>query len=905
MKKILLVVLCLLAGRTFGTHIVGGEFELIHKGIDPFSGLHKFQLSLILYFDNINGAPGAKDSSAFVRIYRKSDNMWMQNQEFVLNKVLETRVKYKRPQCSNGGFISTDRFYYTYNQGDGLIYLDPDIYNDPEGYYIVWERCCRNYTISNIFSEDPETGPYAGQTFYLEFPPLQMNGQDFINSSPTLFPPLSDYACKNRLYQVDFRGTDADGDSLVYSMSVPLNTHQGVPVPVAQPAPYPEVTYRSPFSVDAPMLGNPELSISKSGMLSVMPTQSGLFVFAVKCEEFRNGLKIGEVRRDFQMLVLVNCPVSNPPVVEGKRKNESNFTRNNLTASFPHGTPDEERCIDIRVSDPDASSQEESIEILAVAVSFENEDINEILPEVPTATLKDGSSAEFSVCFPECPYTEEPYIIDIVVLNDACGGAWTDTLRVTVDLEAPPNSRPEFTPDSITAVVKEGGAPYVVQFVAEDNDGDDLTLVPPAVSALDMAKYGFSYQVTSDVPGKVTATLQWNTECDLYDFSKKRQFKFYFQVNDIDKCDVTPNDTLFFDLTRQIDDFHDPVIEYVPDPTLEKVTITRKIYESVDFDVHAFDVDNDLLTLSAEGDEFSLPAYGAVFPMQTFVGEKTAPFSWYLDCSKIDLNEQDEFHFYMMVRDKNNICNYDLADTLDVTVKVLPPDNIPPVITLDGSESDIEVEMLVNQDLVIPVLGTDGDTAPKDMLTLEMLPSTNEDAEGFTFTANNSPGQSPVSGVFSWKPTCAIYRTFVEDYNREFEFRFRVQDDRCFTEQAEDIITLKLKVKDLENTPDEFLPPNVITPRDDNDKNEYFAMEKMIDGELVSILPPDNCQGTFVAITIVNRWGRRVYESSDKNFRWFAESEPAGMYFYLLQYSNREYKGIISVLTGDSESGNR
>jgi hypothetical protein len=46
---------------------VGGEFELIHV-----SG-NTYRLNLIIYFDQINGAPGAKDQSVAVSIYRKRD----------------------------------------------------------------------------------------------------------------------------------------------------------------------------------------------------------------------------------------------------------------------------------------------------------------------------------------------------------------------------------------------------------------------------------------------------------------------------------------------------------------------------------------------------------------------------------------------------------------------------------------------------------------------------------------------------------------------------------------------------------------------------------------------------------------------------------------------------------------
>jgi hypothetical protein len=55
----------------------------------------------------------------------------------------------------------------------------------------------------------------------------------------------------------------------------------------------------------------------------------------------------------------------------------------------------------------------------------------------------------------------------------------------------------------------------------------------------------------------------------------------------------------------------------------------------------------------------------------------------------------------------------------------------------------------------------------------------------------------------------------------------------------------------------------------------------------------------------MNRWGRVVYESDNREFRWYAEGEPSGVYFYLLKFTNREFKGVVSVVTGSNSDANR
>src|SRR5690349_2044898 len=211
MKKILLVLLCLWAFPVLASHIVGGEFEILYV-----SG-NRYRINLILYFDELNGAAGARDPSVDARIFRKRDNAVMMNVFLPFSS--QTPVNYTQPACSHGEVVTSKIIYTT------VVTLSPQQYSDAQGYYLAWERCCRNYNITNIYSDNPLLGGnYAGQTFYLEFPPVVKDGQPFINSSPQLFPPLNDYGCPRRPYYVDFAGTDKDGDSLVYSIVTPLNT---------------------------------------------------------------------------------------------------------------------------------------------------------------------------------------------------------------------------------------------------------------------------------------------------------------------------------------------------------------------------------------------------------------------------------------------------------------------------------------------------------------------------------------------------------------------------------------------------------------------------------------------------------------------------------------------------------
>ncbi|MEQ8572962.1 MAG: gliding motility-associated C-terminal domain-containing protein, partial [Fulvivirga sp.] len=212
MRKILLTLIVLLACKltSFASHIVGGEFELLYLQD------YEFSLNMIMYFDEKNGAAGAREESIIVYIYRKHDNTLMGS--YTLNKTIDQLVPYSNIECSDGQLI-TSRLYYS-----NIITLPPSQFDHPDGYYVAYERCCRNYTINNIESAIPGSGISAGQTFYLEFPPVVKEGVPFINSTPRLFPPLRDYGCVDKFYFADFGGIDDDGDSLVYTMVTPYST---------------------------------------------------------------------------------------------------------------------------------------------------------------------------------------------------------------------------------------------------------------------------------------------------------------------------------------------------------------------------------------------------------------------------------------------------------------------------------------------------------------------------------------------------------------------------------------------------------------------------------------------------------------------------------------------------------
>lgn len=885
-----------------GSHIVGGEFELIH-----ISGT-SYRLNLIIYFDKLNGAPGAKDPNAAVSIFRKSDNLLVQSVLLLLDT--EAFVDYTQPQCSHGEIV-TNKLTYT-----ALVELTPEKFGDAQGYYISWERCCRNYTITNIFSQNPQSGGIsAGQTFYLEFPAVVKNGQPFINSSPHLFPPLNDYACPNKPYYVDFAGVDDDDDSLVYSLTTPLNTHTTEALPAPAPRPYPEITWRPGYSLTNIINGLPDLRISHDGLLTATPRTQGLFVFAVKVEEFRDGIKIGESRRDFQMLVVDGCAHAVPPQISGKQLADATFSNTGtLNVSFSNTVTDDSRCIQVRVADPDsenpADNFTENIKIRAVALNFKKKDLSEILPADVTGVLTNGSTKDFTICFPRCPYFEGgPYQIGIIAMDDACSLPLTDTLRVNVTVEPPANSDPYFTNvHPIMSTLNEGDQ-AAWNFQIKDDDLDSIFVYPSTDNFL-LTSAGMTFSITTQQPGLVEGTLRWDAYCDIYDFTKRTGFQVKINARDIDVCDINDPVSDTYNLTVLLPGNSPPHIDTDLTTNPDERTVgllTRQVNSSLTFNVFGSDADNDLIVLSPPGGVPSDLIPSISFAQAEANGSVQSQFSWKVSCddfAKLQKENKDTLDLQFIVVDNKNKCKLYQADTVDVTVRVVPPDNQAPVLTVLNNNggyplNNDSLNVILGETISLSLQGIDPDLNPTpDVLSLELLSTTDDEEaiEGYSFEPAVG---NPVQSTWTWTPECDVFKNSV--FENHYTLTFRLADDKCFNQKA-DTVKVAITLKDIDGSDAAFLPPNVITPNGDG-CNDYFAVEgrsptlcnPAAEPDKLIALPKDNCANAFESVRIYNRWGKQVFESAERNFRWYALNEAAGVYYYYIQFTNKQYRGSLSV----------
>ena len=259
------------------SHIVGGEMNYHYIGND------QYEITLVVYRDCLNGqAP--YDPEAAIGIFDSNGNL-INNVLVPFDGAANVPNAINTP-CLTPPLDVCDEVghYYT------TLTLPPR----PGGYIIAYQRCCRNYSCINILQ-------YTGATYTAVIPDQQYAVDDnpvFSNLPPT-------FICASAPFTFDHSATDADGDSLVYSLYVPYDgadQFNPQPSPPSSP-PYNPITYVAPYSISNVMGGVPLSIDPQTGILTATPSDEGQYVYGILCQEYRNGVLIGETRRDFQVNV--------------------------------------------------------------------------------------------------------------------------------------------------------------------------------------------------------------------------------------------------------------------------------------------------------------------------------------------------------------------------------------------------------------------------------------------------------------------------------------------------------------------------------------------------------------------------------------------------------------------------
>ncbi len=284
-------------------HIVGGE--IIYDDL----GSGKYRITLKVYRDCFGGGPSFDGTNglpcAILTVYN-GDSTFFATYDIGAPIITNIPPTINSPCIQTPNDVCVEEGIYTYT-----VTLPKQV----GGYYIVYQRCCRNNSILNIANPGG-----TGATYFAKIPGTEVVA---INSSPRFknFPPI--FICNNISFTFDHAATDPDGDQLVYSLCPPFDglgtncpslfsnpgvngcTGQVQNCPTeALPPPYQTVFYQNPYSGSYPIASNPAFSINPTtGVLVGTPNLIGQFVVGVCVQEFRNGVLIDTHYRDFQFNV--------------------------------------------------------------------------------------------------------------------------------------------------------------------------------------------------------------------------------------------------------------------------------------------------------------------------------------------------------------------------------------------------------------------------------------------------------------------------------------------------------------------------------------------------------------------------------------------------------------------------
>ena len=279
------------------SHLAGQDFTYVFVG--ESGGLYHYSVTLTLIQDCLNGQPEAiaEDNPAFFSVYNGGGTLVS----------VDTTVYYSSSSViaatANGScdsFLAGNPICRMKKAFTADFYLPPCA----TGYTVVYQRCCLN-SVANIAT--PED---VGVTAFCTIPPsgtvASNNSAVFKNYPPLILElgvPLA----------FDCSATDADGDSLSYSICAPYDgadASTGNIKPIPAFGPYGNYTYLDSFSAGNPMGCSIPLAVDPTtGMLTCTPNVPGVFIVGVCCTEWRSGVAINTVQRVFEFTA-TDCTAS-------------------------------------------------------------------------------------------------------------------------------------------------------------------------------------------------------------------------------------------------------------------------------------------------------------------------------------------------------------------------------------------------------------------------------------------------------------------------------------------------------------------------------------------------------------------------------------------------------------------
>jgi gliding motility-associated-like protein len=757
-----LMLLALMPSALRATHIVGAE--LIYTCLGNNGTSSTYQVDLVLYRDCF---AGQANFDPFIYLYVFNDDAANSvhgievvnappNTPQINPADLPDCVANTLPICVERGVYST------------TITLP----NSNDGYHIAWSRCCRNSAITNL------TVPLSeGITYLATIPPTNVAP---CNSMPTFdqVPPI--FLCNNLAFSFDHSATDPDGDSLAYALVDPYTgtNFQGLgtgnpnftgnqPVidpnpPINNPMgppPYDNVNFQAGYSFTDPF-GSGNTGIDpQSGLLTVTPNQTGIFVFAIEVREYRNGVLIGANRRDFQIHVIECIAQPNPPTIS---HDLTGLNTSGDTILVEGGEP---FCYDVTITgDPTADLQAYTVSDAFGA---------NVIPPAASFTFTGGTNPiNGQVCWtPACAYDGQTIPLIVGAVDDnGCQNFGNVFDTVWVKIETPPNTPPVITPD-LTGLNVSGDTIYLfakdnlcIDYTISDPNGPDMLTTFPVSPIFQHPNNPPTFTATGTNP--IAVQVCWTPSCAF----EGQVVPIRIGARDSSLCKVNQTTESLFYVSIETPPNQAPTITTdLSGLNTSGDTVILDVEDSFCFSFTGIDSDlGDLLSLDLVSPIFNDPNGPTV--STTGSNPIQAQVCWTPGCAY----EGQTFTLIYGVEDPGQCSNEGKAyDTTYVRVNI--PPNQPPSISVNLSGNVVNGDTIfafANDGLCFDVIATDPDGG--DMLTIDPQSPIFTQPDGPSVT--HSPG-NPANTQICWTPSC----DFVGDL---IPMVFEVSDDKPCSAQA-------------------------------------------------------------------------------------------------------------------------
>ncbi|MFN8311051.1 MAG: hypothetical protein U0T73_13905, partial [Chitinophagales bacterium] len=410
--KVLLVlslfILCF-SFRSSASHFMGAD--LTYECLGP----NQYLITLAAYRD-CKGVP--MDNSLTIKI--SSVQCGVSNMTLVLNQVgPPTDVTPLCPSvqsaCSGNGPYGIQKYIF-----QGVLNLPAGCGSD---WNLSWSSCCRNAAITTINNPDNDN---------LFVQASINNTLTQCNNSPSFTNDPIPFFCNNQLASFNHGVGDVDGDSLVFRL-----------LPSLDAASTP-VSYVSGISATNPLFTSGGFSVNpNNGDLSFTPNTTQIGVIKIGVDEYRNGVLIGHIERDMQVIV-TNC-TNTLPTVSGVN-GTSNYTYNVPACS--------NFCFTMNSSDADAPQ----------VVTMSSADYTNI--PGATFTVSSGNRPTGTFCWAPTQQDVGTYFFTVKVRDNACqingSSVKSYTINVTGSSDPPVNAGRDTTlcpGQSVTLQATSAGSP--------------------------------------------------------------------------------------------------------------------------------------------------------------------------------------------------------------------------------------------------------------------------------------------------------------------------------------------------------------------------------------------------------------------------------------------------------------